>query len=369
MSRKMMLNMGPQHPSTHGVLRVILELDGENVVSSEMVIGMLHRGMEKMAENMQYSQFIPITDRLDYIASITNNLGYVMAVEKLLGIVIPERGEYIRTMLAELQRVANHLLFVGIYAMDLGAITPVFQTFRDREIALDLFEMLTGARLTYSYFRVGGIREEVSTEFLSKLKEFNDSLPACIAEYETLLTRNRIFVGRNKNVGVISPEDAINWGLTGPVLRASGVDYDVRKAMPYAAYDKVKFETAVGDNGDCYDRYLVRIKELKESQKIIDQCLKQLPGGPSNCEDYAQYKIPKPFKTPAGEAYVGIENPKGELGFYIISDGTKNPYRIKINSPSFINLSALNQVIKGSLIADVVATIASLDIVLGEIDK
>ena len=369
MSRKMMLNMGPQHPSTHGVLRVILELEGENVIGSEIDVGYLHRGIEKMAESMTYSQFIPLTDRLDYVTSITNNLGYVMTVEKLLGITITERGNYLRTLLAELQRIANHLLFVGIYAMDLGAITPVFQTFRDRELVLDLFEMVTGARLTYAYFRVGGVKEEVSDEFIEKLKDFNDKLPGFIAEYETLLTRNRIFVARNRNVGIISPEDAINYGLTGPVLRATGVNYDVRKAKPYAAYDKVDFEVAVGEHGDCYDRYLVRVKELKESQKIIDQCLKKMPAGSANCEDYDQYKVPKPFKVPAGEAYVSIENPKGELGFYIISDGTKNPYRLKINAPSFINLMVLNHMIKGMLIADVVAALASLDIVLGEIDK
>ena len=369
MPRKMMLNMGPQHPSTHGVLRVLLELEGENVIGSDMEIGLLHRGIEKMAENMTYSQFIPMTDRLDYVVSMSNNLGYVMAVEKLLDIEIPERGLYLRTLIAELQRVASHIMFVGIFAMDLGAITPIFQTFRDRELILDLFEMISGARLTYSYFRVGGIREEVSSEFMQKTKEFNDKLLGFIQEYETLLTRNRIFVARTKNIGVISTEDAIDYGLTGPVLRASGVNYDVRKAKPYAAYDKVDFEVAVGEHGDCYDRYLVRIKELKESQKIIDQCLKNMPDGPSNCEDYIKYKVPKPFKVPEGEAYVSIENPKGELGFYIISDGTKNPYRIKINGPSFINLAVLNKMVKGHLIADAVAIIACLDIVLGEIDK
>ena len=369
MPRKMMLNMGPQHPSTHGVLRVILELEGENVIGSEMEIGLLHRGMEKMAESMTYSQFIPVTDRLDYIASITNNLGYVMAVEQLLDVEITERCQYLRTLMAEMQRVANHLLFIGIFAMDLGAITPVFQTFRDREDLLDLFEMATGARLTYSYFRVGGVREEVTDEFLAKTKKFNDNLLNCIAEYETLLTRNRILVNRTKDVGVITKEDAIAWGMTGPVLRATGVEYDVRRAKPYCMYDKMDFDIAVGTNGDCYDRYLMRIEEMKQSQKIIDQCLKQMPKGPINCEDIAKYKIPKSFKVPEGEAYMSIENPKGELGYYIISDGTKNPYRIKINSPSFINLQGLNEMIKGVLLADVVAIIASLDIVLGEIDK
>jgi NADH-quinone oxidoreductase subunit D len=369
MPRKMMLNMGPQHPSTHGVLRVILELEGENVVGSEMEVGLLHRGIEKMAESMQYSQFIPITDRLDYIASISNNLGYVMAVEKLLGIEITERCAYIRTLLAELQRVANHLLFVGIYAMDLGAITPVFLTFRDREPVMDLFEMATGARLTYSYFRVGGVREDISGEFMAKCKEFNDNLLGYIEEYETLLSRNRIFVARSKDVGAISPETAIEYGFTGPVLRAAGVKYDVRKAKPYAAYDKVDFEVVVGENGDSYDRYMMRILEMKESQKIIDQCLNNMPQGPVNCDDYAKYAVPKPFKIPEGEAYVSIENPKGELGFYIISDGTKNPYRLKISAPSYINLAALNKIIKGMLIADVVSVLGSLDIVLGEIDK
>ncbi|MFC1856152.1 NADH-quinone oxidoreductase subunit D [Thermodesulfobacteriota bacterium] len=369
MSRKMMLNMGPQHPSTHGVLRVILELEGENTVGSEMEIGLLHRGIEKMAESMTYSQFIPVTDRLDYVTSITNNLCYVMAVEKLLGIEITERCKYARTLLAELQRIASHLLFVGIYAMDLGAITPVFQTFRDREIVLDLLEMITGARLTYSYFRVGGVREEIPDDFFAKAKDFNDKLPGFIEEYETLLTRNRIFVARNRGVGVITKETAIEYGLTGPILRATGVDYDIRKAKPYAAYDKVDFDVAVGEHGDCYDRYLVRIKELKESQKIVTQCLNRMPDGPINCEDYAKYKVPKPFKPPVGEAYVSIENPKGELGMYVISDGTKNPYRLKINGPSFINLASLNKVIKGCLLADVVAILASLDIVLGEIDK
>jgi NADH-quinone oxidoreductase subunit D len=369
MSRKMMLNMGPQHPSTHGVLRVILELEGENVVGSDMEIGLLHRGMEKMAEAMTYTQFIPVTDRLDYIASLSNNLGFVMAVEKLLGIEITERCKYLRTLLAELQRIASHLLFVGIYALDLGAITPVFQTFRDREIVTDLLEMVTGARLTFSYFRVGGVREEVSDEFMKKCKEFNDSFPALIQEYETLLTRNRIFVARNRNIGIMSAETAINFGLTGPVLRASGVNFDVRRAQPYAAYEDMDFEVAVGDHGDCYDRYLVRIKELKESQKIIDQCLKKMPEGPINCEDYNKYKLPRPFKVPEGEVYVSVENPRGELGFYIISNGTKSPLRIKINSPSFINTAALNVMIKDILIADVVAVLGSLDIVLGEIDK
>ncbi len=369
MPRKMTINMGPQHPSTHGVLRVILELEGENVVGSDMEVGLLHRGIEKLAESMTYQQIVTLTDRLDYVTSMTNNITYVMAVEKLLGIEIPPRGEYIRTLIAEMQRVVNHMMFVGIYAMDLGAITPVFQTFRDREIILDLFEMISGARLTYSFFRVGGMREEIPQEFFDKTKDFNDKLLGMIAEYETLLTRNRIFRARNIGVGVVSKEYAINCGLTGPVLRASGVPYDLRKAKPYLMYDKMDFEIAVGDNGDCYDRYLVRIKELKESQKIIAQCLEQMPSGASNCEDYKKYKIPKPFKVPAGEVYFSTECPKGELGFYIISDGTKSPYRIKINSPSYINTAALSGMIEGALIADVVATIASLDIVLGELDK
>jgi len=357
------INMGPQHPATHGVLRVKLKLDGERVMGSECVIGYLHRGVEKIAENRTYAQFAPYTDRMDYVAAVTNGMGYVEAVEKLLGVEIPPRAQYTRMILAELQRIASHLLWLGTHALDLGAMTPVFYTFREREEILKIFEKYCGARLTTHAFRIGGLQYDLYGGFEQDCRKFCEYLLPKIDEYEQLLTKNRIWIDRTRGVGVLSAEDAVAYGVTGPVLRGSGVKWDIRKVQPYEAYDKVEFEVPTGTHGDTYDRYLVRMQEMRQSVRIIRQCVDRLAPGP------IFGKVGKVIKPPAGEVYHSIEAPKGELGYFVVSDGSTNPYRVRVRPPSFVNLQALDIMIRGHLIADVVAVIGTLDIVLGEVDR
>ena len=362
-ANELLLNMGPQHPATHGVLRVKLKLDGERVLGSECVIGYLHRGVEKIGENRTYAQFAPYTDRMDYVAAVTNGMGYVEAVEKLLAVEIPARAQYTRMILAELQRIASHLLWLGTHALDLGAMTPVFYTFREREEILKIFEKYCGARLTTHAFRIGGLQYDLYDGFDQECAKFCDYVLPKIDEYEQLLTKNRIWIDRTRGVGVLSAEDAVAYGVTGPVLRGSGVKWDIRKVQPYEAYDKVDFEVPTGTHGDTYDRYLVRIQEMRQAVRIIRQCVERLAPGP------IFGKVGKVIKPPVGEVYHSIEAPKGELGYFVVSDGSTNPYRVRIRPPSFVNLQALDIMIRGHLVADVVAVIGTVDIVLGEVDR
>ncbi|MFC2172098.1 NADH-quinone oxidoreductase subunit D [Acidobacteriota bacterium] len=357
------INMGPQHPSTHGVLRLILHLDGETVVDCDCDIGYLHRGLEKLCEVRTYPQALTLTDRMDYIAAISNNLGYLEAVEKLLQIEVPRRAQYIRVMMTELNRIASHLLWLATHAIDIGAMTVFLYCFREREKILDIFEKFCGTRLTTSTFRIGGLREDLPKGCLEEVKAFCDTFPKFINDYETLLTMNRIWLERTKGIGVISAEDAIAWGLSGPVLRGSGVKWDIRKAYPYEVYSELEFEVPIGKVGDTYDRYLCRMEELRQSNRIILQTVEGLPEGDLKA------KTKKIIRPPAGRVYHSIEAPKGELGYLIVSDGSPNPYRVKVRPPSFINLQAIPALVKGHLVADVVAVIGTLDIVLGEIDR
>lgn len=362
-SNELIINMGPQHPATHGVLRVILKLDGEKVLGSECVIGYLHRGVEKIGENRTYAMFNPYVDRMDYVSAVSNGLGYCETVEKLLNIEAPARANYIRVILTELNRLASHQLWLGTHALDIGAITPLFYTFRDREEILKIFEKYCGARLTTHAFRIGGCLYETYPGFEQDVKKFVASVTPKIDEYEELLTTNRIWVERTKGVGVISGKDAIALGVTGPVLRASGVQWDIRKAKPYAAYADFTFEIPIGQNGDTYDRYLVRMAEMRQSLRIIRQAVEGIPEGP------IMAKVPKVLKPPVGEVYHSIEAPKGELGYFIVSDGSTQPYRVRVRPPSFVNLQALDLMVRGQLVADVIAVIGTLDIVLGEVDR
>ncbi len=363
-TEELVLNMGPQHPSTHGVLRVVLRLDGERVVGSDVVIGYLHRGIEKLCENRDWTQIILITDRMDYVAAATSNLGYCETVEKLLSVEVPRRARYVRTILAELQRIASHCLWIGTHAMDIGAMTVFLYAFRERELILDLFEEYCGARLTYNSMRIGGLPLDIPTGWDRKVREFCDIMDAKVDEYEALLTHNRIWLERTRDIGVISGPDAVAMGLCGPSLRGSGVVRDLRKDEPYAAYDEFEFHVPIGFRGDTYDRYLVRLEEFRESVRIIRQALDGLPEGP------IMGKVPRLIKPPAGETYHAIESPKGEIGFFIVSDGkSTSPYRFRVRPPSFCNLQALPRLIEGHLVADVVALIGSIDIVLGEVDR
>jgi NADH-quinone oxidoreductase subunit D len=362
-ANELILNMGPQHPSTHGVLRVILRLDGEKVLGTECVIGYLHRGVEKIAENRTYTMFNPYVDRMDYVAAVSNGLGYCEAVEKLLNLEAPPRARYVRTILTELNRMASHQLWLGTHALDIGAITPLFYTFRDREEILKIFEKYCGARLTTHAFRIGGLQYETYEGFEREVKKFVSFVTPKIDEYEELLTTNRIWLERTRGVGVISGPDCIGLGVTGPVLRASGVKWDLRKAQPYAAYSEFEFDIPTGQNGDTYDRYLVRVAEMRQSLRIISQAVEGIPEGPIIA------KVPKVLKPPPGEIYHSIEAPKGELGYFIVSDGSTQPYRLRVRPPSFVNLQALDKMVQGQLVADVVAVIGTLDIVLGEVDR
>jgi NADH-quinone oxidoreductase subunit D len=361
---ELVLNMGPQHPSTHGVLRVVLRLDGERVVDCDVVIGYLHRGIEKLSEARDWTQIVLLTDRTDYLAAASNNLGYVETVEKLMGLEVPRRALYLRTVLAELQRIASHLVWLGTHAMDIGAMTVFLYCFRERELVLDLFEEFCGARLTYNSMRIGGLPQDIPPGWDRKVREFCDLVEPKIAEYETLLTQNRIWLERTRGIGVISGPDATAIGMSGPLLRASGVMRDIRKDEPYAAYNEFEFDIPLGVNGDTYDRYLVRLEEMYQSVRIVRQALDGMPEGPFIG------KVPRLIKPPAGETYHAIEAPKGELGYFIASDGKSlSPYRLRIRPPSFCNLQALRPLIRGHLLADVVALIGTIDIVLGEVDR
>ncbi|HVN24103.1 MAG TPA: NADH dehydrogenase (quinone) subunit D [Syntrophorhabdales bacterium] len=387
-TRFMTINMGPQHPATHGVLRMVLELDGEIVKKSVPFIGYLHRGVEKLAEARTYHQALTLTDRLDYTNGLSNNLAYCLACEKLIGLEIPKRAQYLRVILCELQRLAAHLLWLATHALDIGAMTVLFYAFRERETILTIVENVTGARLTPSYIRIGGLAQDVPPEFEGMVKAFIEEFPKRIDEYETLLTENIIWKKRTQNISPLSAEDAINYGVTGPVLRASGVNYDVRKAYPYSSYDEFDFIVPLGAKGDVYDRYVVRLQEMRQSVRIITQGLEKLPAGSVKADalgivgpekedvqkDMAalirHFKIMEEgFKPPAGEAYGAVESPKGELGFYLVSDGSNKPFRMRIRPPSFLNLGAVPKMIEGQMVADVVAAIGSVDIVLGEIDR
>jgi NADH-quinone oxidoreductase subunit D len=394
---KMVLNMGPSHPATHGVLRIVLELDGEVITKATPDIGYLHRGDEKIAENMTYNQFIPYTDRLDYLAPLANNVAYALAVEKLLGIdrALPPRCQYIRVICCELARISSHLLGLGSFAMDVGAMTVFLLTFTEREKIYNLIEALTGARFTTTYTRIGGLSRDLPPAWVGQCRKFLEEVVINIDETEKLLTRNRIFVDRTRDIGEISREAAIDYGLSGPNLRGSGVEFDLRKAHPYLVYDQLEFDLAAGSAGDCYDRYLVRIEEMRQSVLILRQCLEKIPGGADNPSrepiNVADGKIVLPAKdkvltsmeelihqfilvtegcnAPPGEIYFSAENPKGELGFYIHSKGGGTPNRLKIRAPSFVNLSILPHLLPGHLVSDTVAIFGSLDFVMGECDR
>lgn len=357
------ISMGPQHPSTHGVLRVILTLDGEVVVDAIPDIGYLHRGIEKLAEMRTYIQFIPLTDRTDYLASMMGNAVYVGAIEKLMGTEISERVEFIRIIMMELQRIASHLVFVGTYGLDLGATTPFIYCFREREDILDLFEMACGARLTYNYFRPGGVSRELPEGFFAKTKQFITTLRKRMPEYDDLLTGNEIFLLRTRGIGYLSAQDAIDYGMSGPSLRGSDVAYDVRRTDPYSLYSRLEFDVATESTCDCLGRYLVRTAEMRQSLKMIEQALDMMPEGKEKA------RTPLVLKPPAGEVYHHIESARGDLGVYLVSDGSPKPYRLHWRAPSFINLTALRQMVHGLKVADVVATLGSLDVVLGEVDR
>ncbi len=358
------LNIGPQHPSTHGVFRMRTTLDGEVIVDMEPVFGYLHRGIEKLAEKMTYTQIIPLTDRLDYLASMSNNLAYVLAVEKLAGIEVPERAEYIRVIMAELQRIASHLIAVGAFLNDCGAfMTPILYMIRERERILDLFDMVCGQRLTYSYMRPGGVSQDIPDEFLPALDKFLQQMPRFIDEYDQLLAENEILLARSKGVGILPRELAINISASGPVLRASGVKWDIRKADSYSIYDRFEFDIPTGSVGDCYDRYWVRMLEMRQSLRIIEQARKQIPSGE------VRSKVPSLLKAPVGEAYAHIEAPKGELGFYLVSNNAASPYRCHIRAPSLLNLTALRDMMIGWKIADAIVIFGSIDVTMGEVDR
>jgi NADH-quinone oxidoreductase subunit D len=387
---KMMLNFGPQHPATHGTLRLVLELDGETVVKATPHLGYLHTGFEKLGEHLDYNQYIVVTDRMNYLSPLSNNFGYVLAVEKLLGLEIPKRGQYVRVLMAELSRLADHLLWLGMGALDLGAFTAFLYGFKEREKLYSIFEKTTGARLTTSYTRVGGVLRDLYDGFEEDVNAFLSAFPKTLKEVHTLLTRNRIWMDRTKEVGVISSEDAISYGLTGPCLRASGVGHDLRKAEPYSSYEDFDFDVPVGDNGDVYDRYLVRMEEMVQSCHIIRQAMANLPEGPVNVPDN---KIILPEKKdayghieglihhfkiimdghgvqpPRGEIYSATESPNGELGFYIVSDGSGTAYRIRIRPPSLLQYQVVPHMVEGGMVSDIVAVLGSMNIIAGELDR
>ena len=384
----MLINIGPQHPATHGVLRLVLELDGETVVRCVPHIGYLHCGFEKLGEYRQYNQILPLTDREDYLNSMGNNIGMAMGAERLFGITITERCKVLRVIAAELSRIMSHLVWLGTTCIDIGAFTPFLWAFQERENIYDLIEQWVGARLTPTITRVGGLAADIPDGWLERLDAFLRNFPRTLAEIDTMLTRNGIWVGRTIGLGVMSSEDAINYGLSGPMLRASGVDYDVRKDFPYYDYETYDFEVPVGTNGDVYDRYLVRVEEMRQSIRIIEQAVKRLPDGPINVDDPRVILPPKSKATsdmesmihhfkrvmegprpPIGESYVAVESPKGEKGYYMVSDGTSKPVRWRIRPPSFVNLSAIPKMVEGHLLSDVIAINASIDIVMGEIDR
>ena len=360
---EMYVNMGPQHPSTHGVLRLMLKLDGEVVTEVTPFIGYLHRCHEKIGENRIYTQVIPYTDRLDYLASMYNNFGYVLTVERLMGLQVPERAEYMRVILAELQRIASHLIWMGTFGMDIGNVSIFLYCFREREMILDLFESVTGQRLNYSFYRIGGMPMDFPETFLTDCQVFLEWFKPRLPEYDAIMTDNILFQKRVQGVGISPPQVAVDYGLSGPMLRACGIKWDLRRNDPYSIYDRFEFDIPVFDTCDVWARYMVRRREMEESVKIVEQALAQLPPGE------VMAKMPKTIKPPAGQIYSRAESPRGEIGFYIISDGSPKPYRYKVRSPAYVNLSALPEMLKGCLVADCVAVLGSVDIVLGEVDR
>ena len=385
----MTVNMGPQHPSTHGVLRLVLELDGETVVSADTTIGFLHTGIEKTAEQKKWQQVIPLVERMDYLGAQSNSLAFCLAAERLLGIEMPERVKHIRILIAELQRIASHLVWLGTHGLEIGAVSVMMYCFREREQLLNINEMLAGFRMFPSYIRIGGLREELPNGFHDAVKAFLDKFPSKLNEYEDLLTRNQIWLKRTRGVGVLSQQDTIDYGLVGPIARAAGIPYDVRRAFPYLGYETYDFEIPVGTAGDVYDRYLVRMEEMRQSTRIAEQALSRIsPKGIFDIQDYRIVPPPKDkvytemegliqhfliysqgFTVPPGEAYVPVEGPRGEHGFSIVSDGTNRPYRIKLRAPSFYACQGLPKLIVGGMIADVIAVIGSTDVVMGDVDR
>ena len=387
-TKTMLINMGPQHPSTHGVLRLLLELDGEVVVKVTPHIGYLHTGMEKIMESKRYHQAITVTDRFDYLAPMSNNLAFVLSVEKLLGIEVPERTRVIRVLLTELTRIKSHLVALGTMALEVGAQSVFLYCFRERERILDLYEMVSGARMMSSYFRVGGLMADLPDGFDRAVDQILREFPHRFDEYEDLLTDNPLWIQRLKGIGVIKAEEAVAWGLSGPIVRACGLAWDLRKSNPYSGYERFDFEIALGRAGDAYDRYLVRIVEMRQSLRIVGQALREMPGGPVNIDNPKIVPPPKHvvrqsmealihhfllysqgFTVPPGEAYVPVEGPKGELGFYVVSDGSNTPWRVKLRPPSLVNIQVLPRLIEGHMVADVVAIVGSVDFVMGEADR
>lgn len=382
------INMGPQHPSTHGVLRVELDVDGETIVRARPIIGYLHTGIEKTMESKLYYKAIPCTDRMDYLAPMSNNLGFCLSVEKLMDIEVPEKVKWARVCLAELTRLNSHLVWIGTHALDMGAMSMLLYAFRERESIIDIYEACSGQRMMSTYFRIGGLAQDLPPDFDKKVRAILADIPSKLDDYETLLTNNEIWINRTKNVAVISADDAINWGLTGPMLRGSGVNHDLRKDNPYSGYENFDFDVPLGKNGDAYDRYLIRLEEMRQSLRIIRQCLDGMPEGPYRAHVPGVVLPPKEdvlhkmesmifhfkiitegFNAPKGAAYVGVESPKGEIGFYIQGDGTNKPVRVRVRPPSFVNLAVLPALTEGRLFSDVVCAIGSIDIVLGEVDR
>ena len=359
----LMVNMGPQHPSTHGVFRLVIWVDGERIVRVEPHIGYLHRGSEKICESEQYNQIVTLFDRLDYVGNLNNELAFCLAVEKLTETVVPERAEYIRVILCELNRIASHMLFYGVYGLDAGATTPMLYGFRERERVQELFESVTGARMMHNYIRIGGVKEDVPADFEKNVRKLLDDLKQGVEESDSLLSQNEMFLARTKGVGVISGDEALDYGVTGPALRASGVVEDVRVTDPYSIYERFDFGIPVGSMGDCWDRYFVRVEEMRESIKIIEQALSQLPKGEISA------KVRRIVRPPAGDVFIRTESPRGDLGVYIVSDGSDKPYRVKVRPPSFANLQALEYMLKDTYIADAVLVLGSIDIIMGEVDR
>jgi NADH-quinone oxidoreductase subunit D len=359
----MMINMGPQHPSTHGVFRLVLHLEGERIVYAEPHIGYLHRGSEKLCEGETYAQVITLFDRMDYVANLNSELAFCMAVEKLMGVEVPDRAWYIRTILCELNRVASHMLFYGVFGMDAGAMTPILYGFREREKIQSLFESVTGARMMHNYFRIGGVKEELPADFPARLTSVVEELKRALEECDRLLTGNEAFLARTRGISPLSAEDAVDFGVTGPILRSTGQVEDVRVSEPYGIYDRFDFGIPVGSTGDCWDRYYIRIEEMRQSLSIIEQAASQMEAGD------IQAKVRRIARPPKGEVYVRSESPRGDLGVFLVSDGSLNPYRVKVRAPSFANLQAIQHMLRGAYVADAVVVLGSLDIILGEVDR
>ena len=359
----LMINMGPQHPSTHGVFRLVLWIDGERIVKSEPHIGYLHRGSEKICESEHYNQVITLFDRLDYVGNLNNELAFCLAAEKIMEIEVPERAEYIRVILCELNRIASHLLFYGVYGLDAGAMTPMLYAFRESERVQELFESVTGARLMHNYIRIGGLKEDVPSDFKDRVLRLTDQLKSGIDECDELLSQNEMFLARTKGVGKLSGRDAVDYGVTGPALRASGVSEDIRITDTYSIYDRFDFGIPIGTEGDCWDRFYVRVEEMRESLRIIDQAMKDLPEGDISAN------VRRIIRPPKGEVFVRTESPRGDLAVFLVSDGTDTPYRVKVRAPSFANLQALNHMLKSAYLADAVLILGSIDVIMGEVDR